>query len=61
MRSDAQPTLACKRLAVRGPVPGRSGAGSGPETCQDGSILAYWIAVLMVIRKQAVLVYASSA
>jgi hypothetical protein len=40
--------------------------GSGPEwgrfrpkTCQDGSILAHWI--FTVIRKQAVLVYASSA
>jgi hypothetical protein len=37
-----------------GPVP-------APEPCQDGSILAHWIAVLTVIRKQAGLVYASSA
>jgi hypothetical protein len=54
-------TFVCKRLAVRGPVPGRSGAGSGPKPCQDGSILARWITVLTVIRKLAVLVYASSA
>ena len=32
-----------------------------PKPCQDGSILAHWIAVLMMIRKQAGLVYASSA
>jgi len=37
-----------------GPVP-------APKPCQDGSILARWIAVLTVIRKLAVLVYASSA
>jgi hypothetical protein len=46
-----------RALAVLGgPVPGRSGAGSGPKTCQDGSILAHWIAVLMVIGNEAVLV-----
>jgi hypothetical protein len=32
-------TFVCKRFTVRGPVPGRSRAGSGPRTCQDGSIL----------------------
>lgn len=37
-----------------GPVP-------VPKPCQVGSILAHPIAVLMVIRKQAALVYASSA
>jgi addiction module HigA family antidote len=37
----------CKRLVVPGPVPGRSGAGSGPKPCQDGSTLARWIAVCL--------------
>jgi hypothetical protein len=41
----------------------RAGVGRvpAPKPCQDGSILAHWLAVLMVARKQAVLVYASSA
>ena len=41
----------------------RAGAGPvpAPKPCQDGSILAHWIAVFTVIRKQASLVYVSSA
>ena len=33
-----------------------------PHTCQDGSILAHWVAeCLRAVRNRAVLVYASSA
>ena len=44
-----------------GPVPGWSGAGSGPKTMPGWFHPGHWIAVSTVIRKQAVLVYASSA
>ena len=45
LRGEALPTFVCKRLAVPGQVPGRSGASSGPKTMPGGSILAHWIAL----------------
>ena len=41
------PTFVCERLVVPGPVPGRIGAGSGPTTCHDGSIMAHRIAICL--------------
>jgi hypothetical protein len=57
-------SAACFRMQAIG-VLARCRAGVGPvpapKPYQDGSILADWIAEFTIIRKQATLVYASSA
>jgi len=61
-RGETQPTFVCERLAIPGPVPDRS----GPVPPQNHarmvpSWLAGYSSIFTVIRKQAALVYASSA